>query len=552
MTFAQLVSNSTAVALLLQAASEQVKRCAAAATKILSEAVWDLHGEEHSSAMFNAVALCSAGLVTGGFAAAVAVEAAGAVHGGEGPLPDCTPTVLMFALHQLALTALRQVAVAPCCPALVPELQQLLAPLPLADEGSEPLRLVDALHGVAVAMARSVATASRDAKGRRRHQLSPAVAAEAKSYGEFLLGMERDDSWHEERLRYSALPPPPGCKARQPVASPIAVQGGGRERPDSGDSSDAAKDALVREVLGKAPRKRLPNIKSLQAEYKRNGGWVVVPAILAPRFATRLRRHLGGLPPHAWHQCSWWVRQGEGPADESDRPLKLPNLPALAKELASARAAADEAAARGDFAYHFLRSSGGAGMEELDLEDADDRDELDLRLRCPHTPAKWALGPLCDLEAAMAAGPFRHLVAEITGVQVTPRFQDFFASWFRPGDYLTSHADAFVGRSIAFRLGLTPAEEWREGFGGDLVFDAASRAAQSVAPAATKHGGGRRRRAGGESDAGGTAAGLRLRGADFNTMLLFDVRTTDMGHSVTRVQAESNGTKRLAVTGWYE
>lgn len=286
-------------------------------------------------------------------------------------------------------------------------------------------------------------------------------------------------------------------------------------------------DAVAAKVLGKDPLQRF-DVGQLRAEYQSNQGWVVVHQALSQSFAEKLRFQLSNMPVEAWHATIWSLKRGQMPSDPADRPKKIPNTPGNAAAILQGHHQSDIAIQNGDFSYHYLRTGsdtlGGSEnpFANVTIENKLKKGQAKAR-QCPHTPGHLVPGALCDLELAMASQRFRAVVSNITSVDVGSRFQDWMASWFRPGDYLTSHADTLVGRRIAFRLGMTPDDDWQDGWGGDLVFENRS-----------------------------LAKGARLVGSSFNKMLLFDVRSANMEHYVSEVHKASAGHKRLAVAGWYE
>jgi Rps23 Pro-64 3,4-dihydroxylase Tpa1-like proline 4-hydroxylase len=120
---------------------------------------------------------------------------------------------------------------------------------------------------------------------------------------------------------------------------------------------------------------------------------------------------------------------------------------------------------------------------------------------------------LCQTENFFDSAGFRALVHDITGTSLGG-VQDFFASWYQPGDFLTQHHDHGVERSVAVLFGFT--KNWSPVFGGNLHF---------LQPFD------------------------KIFYPSFNSLVLFDVKLNPE-HFVEEVVAGAKP-KRLTVTGWF-
>lgn len=123
--------------------------------------------------------------------------------------------------------------------------------------------------------------------------------------------------------------------------------------------------------------------------------------------------------------------------------------------------------------------------------------------------------PLAAFARWLSEGEARTFLRGVTGA-ADIAFADAQATAYSPGDFLTGHDDAFVGkqRRAAYVFGLTPS--WRTEWGGLLLF---------------------------HDPASGDVAGLT---PSFNTLDLFAVPQM---HSVSEVSAAA-AFRRYSITGW--
>lgn len=131
-----------------------------------------------------------------------------------------------------------------------------------------------------------------------------------------------------------------------------------------------------------------------------------------------------------------------------------------------------------------------------------------------HAAADTAAPPITGFTRWMSTDPVRTLLRAVTGC-ADIGFADGQATAYAPGDFLTGHDDAVVGkqRRAAYVLGLTPT--WRVEWGGLLLFHRQDGAVEGVAPG-------------------------------FNSIDLFAVPQL---HSVSQVTL-SAAYRRYAITGW--
>lgn len=138
-------------------------------------------------------------------------------------------------------------------------------------------------------------------------------------------------------------------------------------------------------------------------------------------------------------------------------------------------------------------------------------------LRVPDAAAERAASddPLARVAEWLSTGEVRDFLRSVTGMPDIA-FADAQATAYSPGDFLTGHDDAVVGknRAAAYVFGLTP--KWKLEWGGLLLFHE-----------------------GGESRASAVAPG-------FNQLNLFRVGQQHSVSEVTRAAAY----RRYSITGW--
>lgn len=386
-------------------------------------------------------------------------------------------------LHNLALLALDASRVAECCSAVPAELEDAVRAVPgvIKPERTMPphsapvtvAQLAAALHATAAAVAAT-------------------VTADEFDYAAFVLGAHAEKEW-SQLLADAAL------EASWP-AVPGACAGGSPAAAASGDalSADPTADVLVDELPVEATR----------AAFNEQGGWAVIDGVLDPHFAARLKQQLESAPDESWHQADWIS------AEQRSRAIR--NSPDNAHKLREVKEASIRGSGAGNhFGYVFLRTQ----SEHNDVDS-----------RCPRTPpyfrsidsaADTSLegqtlvedAPLCALERAFRSERMTNFITAVTGIKVGSEHQDFFASWYRPGDYLAWHTDTFANRAVAFRLGVTDSA-WPLEAGGDLMFDDAGAASDPTR-------------------SNPTANKIRA-SAKLNSLVLFDVRRPHAGHQVQK------------------
>ena len=333
---------------------------------------------------------------------------------------QCVRSIRLFVLHQLSLMALDLAKTRVCCLAtdeLARELDGLRPPVAAL---SLHVRLAVALHAKALSLAQAMARLPEDA------------------LQAFLLEIEMDGRWSD------AL-----------GAAVTAAESPGAVAACSGREHDACSDPLLCRapppLEGGVIAERLldsATVTALQSEYERNGGWVLIRNFLNRSFAERLQAQLAEMPPDAWHQSSWIVKSSGfniAQLRPDDRPLHIPNDREHKSELAQAKESAVRAHARNDFSYCFLRTkTTGAAADAATLSPT---------AGCPFTPPRFRAdaGHLCSVESALLSAHARGVLRRITRIPIAASFQDMFASQYRPGDFLASHADKYVAPAVAAR-----------------------------------------------------------------------------------------------------
>ena len=402
---------------LIAHASKHIKQCVD-----LNELEGQLSNREHATVTWSSAAMCG--------------DPAGTAQA------QCVRSIRLFVLHQLSIMALDLAKTRFCCVAmdeLARELDRLLHVPTLSRVHVAAGRAARAARSVANAATAATAIAA-DAPARQHLRLAVALHAKALSLAQamaripgdtfqtFLLEIEMDGRWSD------------ALGAAVTAAESLGAACSGREH-------DACSDPLLcRAPPGVISERLLDNatIAALQSEYERNGGWVLIRNFLNRSFAERLRAQLSEMPPDAWHQSSWIVKSGGfNPMQlrPNDRPLNIPNDREHKSELAQAKQSAVRGHARNDFAYCFLRTkTAGAAADTATAG-------------CPFTPPRFraSAGHLCNVESALLSAHVRGVLRRITRIPVAAIFQDVFASQYRPGDFLGSHADKYVAPAIAAR-----------------------------------------------------------------------------------------------------
>jgi len=220
------------------------------------------------------------------------------------------------------------------------------------------------------------------------------------------------------------------------------------------------------------------------AEFQR-ARLVEIPNFLPPQDADRLARFLSEQMP-----LDWWYASTR--AGATTLPVDIRLTPGADTAIAAARAAATAAWQNSMFSYSFLRTKS-------------------------HIAQCGCV--LCATVAALTSSDALELLECITGVRVSGG-SEFFASWYRPGDFLSSHRDVSRGRKLGMVLQLT--RGWRPEFGGLLNFvtDRDDGVSKVIVP-------------------------------QFNSACLFDLpHPSGSPHFVSHV-APNVQAHRIAVSGWY-
>jgi hypothetical protein len=207
----------------------------------------------------------------------------------------------------------------------------------------------------------------------------------------------------------------------------------------------------------------------------------VVPHALPGAFADEVHRFLdSGMNP------DWWYR-GVQSAE------KIPDTWANRGENIARIVDEEQIAARGDFAYSFRRTVPN------------------------HHPTCDC--PVCHTLALFASPAFLRQVEVETAIIDLTRIGHCFASFYAPGDFLSTHTDKDNGK-IAFVWNLTKAD-WKPQWGGllHLLNDDWKTVERTITPS-------------------------------FNSLVLFDVRGEGRPHFVSQVIAGVKE-KRLAISGWF-
>jgi len=197
-----------------------------------------------------------------------------------------------------------------------------------------------------------------------------------------------------------------------------------------------------------------------------------------------------------WMHSSWnFSADGSTPMFPTNLKNSEENLPKIRANKITVR----EARAKGNFAFSFYRTQTrqNVGKQSSPI--------------VAHVPTCHC--QLCETEIFFDSPEFRNFVSEITATKLGD-VQDFFASWYRPGDFLTEHSDNGVQRSVALIFGFT--KNWITDFGGNLNF--VNRYEKIFTPA-------------------------------FNSLLIFNVKD-DASHFVSEVVTHVTQ-KRFMVVGWY-
>jgi hypothetical protein len=215
-------------------------------------------------------------------------------------------------------------------------------------------------------------------------------------------------------------------------------------------------------------------------EYERAPGVWVIPNALPHTMARDAHTFLSQeIHP------SWWFRGVQSKEKIPDTwTNKQENIARICDE--------ERAAARGEFAYSFLRTVANH-----------------------HSTCDCSV---CVILTLFATPPVMQQVSSATGIAVTSLGHSF-ASYFAPGDFLATHTDKDNGK-IAFVWNLTM-EDWKPQWGGLLhLLDASWKNVETtITPS-------------------------------FNSLVLFDVRGEGKPHFVSQVIPGVQA-KRLAISGWF-
>jgi SM-20-related protein len=160
---------------------------------------------------------------------------------------------------------------------------------------------------------------------------------------------------------------------------------------------------------------------------------VEIPNFLPPSDATELADFLRDGMPKDW----WYASTRPG---SSNQPRYVRVTAHARESMTEAYKAALLAFDRGEFSYSFLRTNAH-------------------RAGCPCK--------LCRISSTIKARGTLDLIERITGAHLTGT-SDFFASCYRPGDFLSPHSDGKVDRRMGIVLQLT--RDWRPEYGGLLHF----------------------------------------------------------------------------------
>ena len=214
---------------------------------------------------------------------------------------------------------------------------------------------------------------------------------------------------------------------------------------------------------------------------------VVIDQFLAPETAETLHRFFADEMPK-----EWWTVTSRPHISGQDKPHFIRNIEHNAHLIRDSFDAATAACARGEFAYHFMRTQ------------SNHYDRCD----CAE----------CRFRAFLGSGELLDFISEVTN-RARDGIRESFASRYDPGSFLAPHDDANNG-SLTFVLQLT--KNWQSQWGGLLHFldDEGSVVQDVLVPA-------------------------------YNSLLLFDL-PADRGrrHCVSQV-APDVPELRLSYTGWF-
>jgi SM-20-related protein len=226
------------------------------------------------------------------------------------------------------------------------------------------------------------------------------------------------------------------------------------------------------------------NLRELKYEFLKNG-LVTIPDFLDDDYAENLWDHLNTMPQDWWYVSS-------RPAPDQDMHITRwvdNNMEYIEEGNRTAR----EAMSRGEFSYIFRRTND------------DHVDECQCRE--------------CVFRQDVVSPEVVSFLDYITGYKVT-QINEFFASWYDEGDFLSPHSDGPNG-VLGFVYNLS--KNWKPHYGGNLHFQ----------------------------DNFDENLIEKINVPKFNTLTMFDLATT-MGHMhfVSEV-VKGAPEKRLAFAGWW-